>query len=62
MLPLTLVAIDDSLHWTLPDRHVTLMRADSVIGELLTARAPEVAWVRAARRAPGGASGARDRA
>lgn len=59
MLPLTLVAIDDSLQWTLPDRRVTLTRADSVIGELLTARAPEISWVRAsdvrraAHRAPG---------
>ena len=58
-LPLTLIAAEDSLHWTFPDRRSTLVRADSVVGELLRARAPEVSWVpasevrRAARRAPG---------
>jgi hypothetical protein len=61
LLPLTLVAAEDSLHWetALADRHATLARADSVVGALLQARAPEVTWVlpsevrRAARRAPG---------
>jgi hypothetical protein len=61
LLPLTLVAAEDSLHWEkiLNDRRATLGRADSVMGSLLTARAPEVSWVlpaevrRAARRAPG---------
>lgn len=61
LLPLTLVAAEDSLHWesVLNDRRATLTRADSIIAALLTARAPEVTWVlpaevrRAARRAPG---------
>ena len=61
LLPLTLVAAEDSLHWEsmLGDRRVTLARADSVVGALLEARAPEVTWVmpsevrKAARRAPG---------
>jgi hypothetical protein len=61
LLPLTLVAADDSLHWQaqLGERRVGLAKADSVIGALLKARAPEVAWVlpdelrRTARRAPG---------
>jgi hypothetical protein len=61
LLPLTLVAAEDSLHWetALRDRRATLARADSVVGALLQARAPEVTWVlpsevrRAARRAPG---------
>lgn len=61
LLPLTLVAAEDSLHWEgmLADRRVTLTRADSVMGALLQARAPEVTWVlpgevrRVARRAPG---------
>jgi len=61
VLPLTLVAAEDSLHWeaTLADRRGTLNRADSVLGSLLKARAPEVTWVppddlrRAAKRAPG---------
>jgi len=61
VLPLTLVAAEDSLHWEslLPDRRTSLTRADSVVGTLLQARAPEVTWVlpdevrRAARRAPG---------
>jgi hypothetical protein len=60
VLPLTLVAAEDSLHWNaaLADRRATLARADSIIGTLLEARAPEVTWVRpaalrhAARRAP----------
>ena len=61
LLPLTLVAAEDSLHWesALGDRRATLARADSVMGALLVARAPEISWVlpdevrRAARRAPG---------
>lgn len=61
VLPLTLVAADEELHWQAPlaERRVALTRADSIIGALLTARAPEVIWVlpdelrRAARRAPG---------
>ncbi len=61
MLPLTLVAADDSLHWEalLAERRVALAKADSVLVTLLQARAPEVVWVlpdelrRAARRAPG---------
>ncbi len=61
VLPLTLLAAEDSLHWEarLGDRRAGLARADSVIGALLKARAPEVNWVlpdevrRAARRAPG---------
>jgi len=61
LLPLTLVAAEDSLHWEamLTDRRATLQRADSLVGALLEARAPEVTWVmpaevrRAARRAPG---------
>ncbi len=60
VLPLTLIAAEDSLHWerVLADRREDLTRADSVIGELLTTRAPEVTWVlpdalrRVARRAP----------
>lgn len=61
LLPLTLVAAEDSLHWEalLGGRRAALARADSVLGTLLQARAPEVTWVlpdelrRAARRAPG---------
>jgi len=61
VLPLALLAAEDSLHWQalLADRRAALARADSVIGTLLTARTPEVTWVlpdelrRAARRAPG---------
>jgi hypothetical protein len=60
VLPLTLLAAEDSLHWerVLADRRAGLTRADSVIGELLTTRAPEVTWVlpdalrHVARRAP----------
>src|SRR5439155_9798488 len=52
---------EDSLHWQakFADRRAALAQADSVIGTLLTARAPEVTWVlpealrKAARRAPG---------
>jgi hypothetical protein len=61
VLPLTLVAAEDSLHWEalLGERRVVLAKSDSIIGTLLTTRAPEVTWVlpaelrRAARRAPG---------
>jgi hypothetical protein len=61
VLPLTLLAAEDSLHWAplLGERRAGLAKADSVIGTLLRARAPEVTWVlpdelrRAARRAPG---------
>lgn len=61
LLPLTLVAVEDTLHWEdlVADRRATLSRGDSVIGTLLTARAPEVRWAlpdelrRAARRAAG---------
>ena len=61
VLPLTLVAAEDSLHWEVPlgERRATLTRCDSIIGALLKARAPEVSWMvpeelrRAARRAPG---------
>jgi len=59
--PLTLVAAEDTLHWDglIGDRRVTLDKADSIIGTLLTGRAPEVTWVgaaelrRVARRAVG---------
>jgi hypothetical protein len=61
LLPLTLVAAQDSLHWdaALADHHATLARADSTVGMLLQTRVPEVTWVlpselrRVARRAPG---------
>lgn len=61
VLPLTLVAAEDSLHWgpSLGERRVALARGDSLLGMLLQARAPEVTWIlpdalrRAARRAPG---------
>ncbi len=45
--PLTLVAADDRLGWTaaLSPRRVALDRADSLIGDALTSRAPEVTWV-----------------
>ena len=61
ILPLTLVAADDSLRWNavLGDRATALARSDSVIDGLLKARSPEIQWIapeevrRAARRAPG---------
>ncbi|MGH9260941.1 MAG: hypothetical protein ACRD08_13765, partial [Acidimicrobiales bacterium] len=61
VLPLTLVAAEDSLHWEqrLSPRSVSLAKADSVVADLLPARAPEVNWVppdelrRAARRGAG---------
>jgi hypothetical protein len=60
VLPLTLVAAEDSLGWNpeLADRRVVLATSDSILGELLQARAPEVTWVlpealrREARRSP----------
>jgi len=61
VLPLTLVAAEDSLHWdtALGERRVALAKSDSIIGTLLKTRAPEVSWLlpdelrRVARRAPG---------
>ena len=61
VLPLTLIAAEEQLHWDslLSERRVALSRGDSVIGTLLRARAPEVTWLlpdelrRVARRAPG---------
>lgn len=61
LLPLTLVAAEDTLHLDtlLADRRMALDKSDSIIGTLLAARAPEVTWVgpaelrRAARRAAG---------
>ena len=61
VLPLTLVAAEDSLHWdaVLGERRAVLAKSDSIIGTLLKARAPEVSWLlpddlrRVARRAPG---------
>lgn len=61
VLPLTLIALDDSLRWqaSLGERRAALAKSDSVVGALLKARAPEVNWIfpdelrRAARRAPG---------
>lgn len=61
LTPLTLVGAEDTLHLDslIADRRMTLDKSDSIIGALLTARAPEVSWVgppelrRIARRAPG---------
>lgn len=61
LLPLTLAAAEDTLHWeaVIADRRATLDRSDSIIGTLLATRAPEVSWIgpadlrRAARRAAG---------
>ena len=61
VLPLTLVAAEDALHWetALGERRVALAKSDSIIGTLLKTRAPEVSWLlpdelrRVARRAPG---------
>ncbi|PYO41418.1 MAG: hypothetical protein DMD29_05070 [Gemmatimonadetes bacterium] len=57
ILPITLIAAEDTLHWdtVVSERD----KADSVLTTLLKARAPEVGWVspqelrRMARRAPG---------
>lgn len=45
--PLTLLAADEALAWepSLTPRRRALDRADSVLGEALVARAPEVSWV-----------------
>jgi hypothetical protein len=54
VVPMTLVAIDPAI-----DRRATLSWADSLIGDALVGRAPEVKWVlpprlrKVARRAPG---------
>ena len=61
LTPLTLVGAEDSLHLDslINNRRATLNKSDSIIGALLTARAPEVTWVgpeelrHTARRAPG---------
>lgn len=61
VLPLTLAAAEDTLHWEalIADRRATLDKCDSIIGSLLAGRSPEVTWVgpaelrRAARRAAG---------
>jgi hypothetical protein len=61
ILPLTLAAAEDTLHWDalIADRRATLDKSDSIIVTLLTGRAPEVTWVgpvelrRVARRAVG---------
>jgi hypothetical protein len=61
VLPLTLLAAEDSLHWEalLGERRAALAKCDSIIGTLLKGRAPEVTWIlpddlrRVARRAPG---------
>jgi hypothetical protein len=47
LFPITLVAAEDSLHWQhlFADRRATLNQADSVIGEMIGSRAPEVTWV-----------------
>ena len=60
VLPLTLLAADDSLGWGqhFADQHAALASADSILGTLLKMRAPEVTWVlpedlrRQARRSP----------
>ena len=60
VLPLTLIAAEDSLGWQtlLGNRLAALAAADSVIGTLIRARSPEVNWVlpdelrREARRSP----------
>jgi hypothetical protein len=60
VLPLTLIAAEDSLGWqtVLGNRQAALAAADSVIGTLIRARSPEVNWVlpdelrREARRSP----------
>ncbi|MBA3345937.1 MAG: hypothetical protein H0T44_11700 [Gemmatimonadales bacterium] len=64
VMPLTLVAAEpalesDSAYAPYRDRRTTLLLADSLIGEALTGRAPEVQWVlpptlrKLARRSPG---------
>jgi hypothetical protein len=61
VFPLTLIAADEHLGWQTPltPRRAALERADSVLGDMLTARSPEVTWVlppelrQAARRGVG---------
>lgn len=64
VIPITLVAADpalqsDSLYAAYHDRRATLLWADSLIGDALVGRAPEVTWVlppklrKQARAAPG---------
>ena len=64
VMPMTLVAPDpalqsDSVYAPYRDRRTTLLWADSLIGEALVGRAPEVRWVlppelrKVARRSPG---------
>jgi hypothetical protein len=64
VMPITLVAVDpaigsDTLFRALGDRRAMLSWADSLIGDALVGRAPEVKWVlpprlrKLARRAPG---------
>ncbi|MGH7607063.1 MAG: hypothetical protein ACREME_06955, partial [Gemmatimonadales bacterium] len=47
LLPLTLIAAEDTLQWDalVADRRRSLDTADSVLAVLLAARAPEVTWV-----------------
>lgn len=47
LTPLTLVGAEDTLRWDslIANRRATLDKSDSIIGTLLTARAPEVTWV-----------------
>lgn len=59
--PLTLLAADEALPWAsrLSPRRTALDRADSLLAQALTARAPEVSWVwpwalRSAARRSGG--------
>jgi len=59
VLPLTLIGADETLGWPqFANQRAALASADSVIGTLLPARAPEVTWVlpdelrRQARRSP----------
>jgi len=60
VLPLTLIAAEDSLGWqtVLGSREAALAAADSVLGTLIRTRSPEVNWVlpeelrREARRSP----------
>jgi hypothetical protein len=61
LTPLALVGAEDTLHLDalIGNRRATLDKSDSIIGALLSARAPEVSWVgpaelrHVARRAPG---------
>src|SRR5712671_7951542 len=50
LMPLALVAAEDTLHWDalIGNRRATLDKTDSIIAALLTARSPEVGWVAAA--------------